>query len=299
MKDHKIVIMGKWIEPIQENVPDEEQGRVYNYIFAEYLRIGYGIPHELTKPDGAGGMAISYIIPQVENMCSTYAEIEEKRKQNLIRANEAKAAYKQGRQPPAGESVCEQVCANPYARAEADFNDEPPHTHTHTCGENANAVQMQCNNNNNNHNNNHNNNRKITMNPQPKKNKKAEREIYKIGLEVIDRGKIVGANMLRNVYYEALTKARTIKPYIIACFRVKYESQSDAHIIANLLRAADIGSPDCLEVYEIFVENEICTITCTEKTYDCIEKNAEKFLQPLNNIGARQLHYRVVGEYKL
>ena len=89
MKDHKIVIMGKWIEPIQENVPDEEQGRVYNYIFAEYLRIGYGIPHELTKPDGAGGMAISYIIPQVENMCSTYAEIEEKRKQNLIRANEA------------------------------------------------------------------------------------------------------------------------------------------------------------------------------------------------------------------
>ena len=288
MKDHKIVIMGKWIEPIQANVPDEEQGRVYNYIFAEYLRIGYGIPHELTKPDGAGGMAISYIIPQVENMCSTYAEIEEKRKQNLIRANEAKAAYKQGRQPPAG--------ANPYARAEDDFNDEPPHAHTHTYGENANAVQMQCNNNNNNNNV---ENRKIMMNPQTPLSEKAEREIFKIGLEVIDRGKIVGANMLRNVYYEALTKARTINAYVIACFRVKYNSQSDAHIIANLLRAADIGCPDCLEVYGLFVENEICHITCTEKTYDCIEKNAEKFLQPLNNIGARQLHYRVVGEYKL
>lgn len=295
MKDHKIVIMQSWIEPIQENVPDEEQGRVYGYIFAEYLRICYGIPHELTKPDGAGGMAISYIIPQAEKMCSTYAEIEEKRKQNLIRANEAKAAYKQGRQPPAGESVCEQACANPYARAEADFNDEPPHTHTHTCGENANAVQMQCNNNNNNHN----NNRKITMNPQPPLSEKAEREIYEIGLEVIDRGKIVGANMLRQVYYDALTKARTIKAYVIACFRVKYKSQSDAHVIANLLRAADVGSPDCLEVYEIFVENEICTITCTEKTYDCIEKNAEKFFQPLNNIGARQLHYRVVREREL
>ena len=216
--------------------------------------------------------------------------------QNLTKANAAKAAYKQGRQPPAGESVCEQAGANPYARAEDDFNDEPPHTHTHTCGENANAVQMQCNNNNNNNNV---ENRKIMMNPQTPLSEKAEREIFKIGLEVIDRGKIVGANMLRHVYYDALTKARTIKPYIIACFRVKYKLQSDAHIIANLLRAADIGSPDCLEVYEIFVENEICTITCTKKTCDCIAKNAEKFLQPLNNIGARKFHYRIVGECKL
>ena len=299
MKEPRAVIMQSWIESMREAVPDnEERCRVYEYIFAECMRIGYGVPHELTKPDGVGGRAaISFIMPQVERMCRKYAEIEEKRLQNLTTANAAKAAYKQGMQPPAGESVCEQAGANPYARAEADFNEEPPHTRTHACGENANAEQMQCNNIISNKN--KEKNKKNMMNPQPPLSEKAEREIFEVGLEVIDRGKIVGANMLRNVYYDALTKARTIKPYIIACFCVKYESQSDAHVIANLLRAADIGSPDCLEVYGLFVENEICTITCTEKTYDCIEKNAEKFFQPLNNIGARQLHYRVVREREL
>ena len=106
-----------------------------------------------------------------------------------------------------------------------------------------------------------------------------ERAIFEIGLEVIERGNIVGADMLRNVYYKAKENARKLKAYIISCFRTKYDSQSDANIIANFLRAADIGSPDCLEVYGIYVENEICRITCTEKTYDCIEENAEKFLK--------------------
>lgn len=261
-------IMLNWTESIRQAVPDnEERCRVYDYIFAECKRIGYGVQHELTKPDGAGCWAIDFIVPYLEEM---YA---------------GKAAYKQGRQPPAG--------ANPYARAEDDFNDEPPHTHTHTCGENANAVQMQCNNNNNNNNV---ENRKIMMNPQTPLSEKAEREIFKIGLEVIDRGKIVGANMLRHVYYDALTKARTIKPYIIACFRVKYKLQSDAHIIANLLRAADIGSPDCLEVYGLCVENEICHITCTKKTKNCIAKNKEKFEQAIKSIGASKCDFELVEE---
>lgn len=96
-KEPRAVIMQSWIEPIQANVPDEEQGRVYNYIFAEYLRIGYGIPHELTKPDGVGGAAITFLLPQIEGMCRRYAENEEKRLQRIeeIKAKkEAKAAAK-------------------------------------------------------------------------------------------------------------------------------------------------------------------------------------------------------------
>ena len=77
MKDHKIVIMGKWIKPIQENVPDEEQGRVYNYIFAEYLRIGYGIPHELTKPDGNAGILSDMILKQMELLAISSHDIAE------------------------------------------------------------------------------------------------------------------------------------------------------------------------------------------------------------------------------
>ena len=96
MKDQKeprAVIMQSWIESIHQAVPDnEERCRVYEYIFAECMRIGYGIPHELTKPDGAGGVAICFILPQVERMCSKYAETEEKLMQNLAKANAAKAA---------------------------------------------------------------------------------------------------------------------------------------------------------------------------------------------------------------
>lgn len=97
-KEPRAVIMQSWVELIEEIVPDEEQGRVYNYIFAEYLRIGYGVQHKMTKPDSACcKVAISFILPQVEKMCSKYAENEEKRMQRIeeIKAKkEAKAAAK-------------------------------------------------------------------------------------------------------------------------------------------------------------------------------------------------------------
>ena len=107
-------IMLNWAESIRQAVPDnEERCRVYDYIFAECKRIAYGVPHELTKPDGAGCWAIDFIVPYLEER---YA---------------GKAAYKQGRQPRAGESVRKQAGANPYARTDAN-NDKPPHTHA--CG---------------------------------------------------------------------------------------------------------------------------------------------------------------------
>ena len=85
-------IMLNWTESIRQAVPDnEERCRVYDYIFAECKRIDYGVPHELTKPDGAGGIVVNCIVQQEERMCSKYAEIEEKRKQNLTKANAAKA----------------------------------------------------------------------------------------------------------------------------------------------------------------------------------------------------------------
>ena len=93
MKDPTAVINLKWIDEITQVVPDEkERCRVYDYIFAECKRISYGIPHELTKPDGVGGAAITFILPQVERMISKHAETEEKRRQSLAMANAAKAA---------------------------------------------------------------------------------------------------------------------------------------------------------------------------------------------------------------
>ena len=95
---------------------------------------------------------------------------------------------------------------------------------------------------------------------------------------------------------ETLGEVRKVKEYIIKCLRTKYNSQSEAHKIANLLRAANIGSPDCLEVYGLFVENEICHITCTQKTYDCIEKNKEKFEQAIKSIGASKYEFEPAEE---
>ena len=90
-KEPRAVIMQSWMELIEEIVPDEkEQCGVFKYIFAEYMRIGYGVPHERKKPDGAGGIVAKCILPQVERMCSKYAEIEQKRRQNLTKANAAK-----------------------------------------------------------------------------------------------------------------------------------------------------------------------------------------------------------------
>lgn len=262
-------IMLNWTESIRQAVPDnEERCRVYDYIFAECKRIDYGIPHELTKPDGAGCWAIDFIVPYLEEM---YA---------------GKAAYKQGRQPRAGKSVRKQAGANPYARAEAN-NDKPPHTHA--CGE--------INNNNNNRNN---NNRGMEIIPQtPLYGEDSERELFEIGVEFIERGKMLSANMLRNVHYDTIMKATTgkvrkVKEYMFACFRVYY--QSETNIIAKFLRAADIGSPDCLEVYGLCVENEICHITCTKKTKNCIAKNKEKFEQAIKSIGASKCDFELVEE---
>lgn len=265
-------IMLNWTESIRQAVPDnEERCRVYDYIFAECKRIDYGVPHELTKPDGAGRLAIDLIVPYLEEM---YA---------------GKAAYKQGRQPRAGESVRKQAGANPYARAVAN-NDKPPHTHA--CGEI------------NNNNNNRKNKKGIEIIiPQPPLlyGDELERELFEIGLAAIYKGKAVCVNRLRDLYNDTTMKeieglVRRPKAYIIKCLRTKYNSQSEASAIANLLRAADIGSPDCLEVYGLFVENEICHITCTQKTYDCIEKNKEKFEQAIISIGASKCEFEPAEE---
>ena len=264
-------IMLNWTESIRQAVPDnEERCRVYDYIFAECKRIDYGVPHELTKPDGAGCWAIDFIVPYLEER---YA---------------GKAAYKQGRQPRAGESVRKQAGANPYARADAN-NDKPPHTHA--CGEI----------NNNNKSKNKNGIEIIIPQTPLLYGDDLERELFEIGLAAIYKGKAVCANRLRNLYNdttmkETLGEVRKVKEYIIACFRTKYNSQSEAREIANLLRAADIGSPDCLEVYGLFVENEICHITCTQKTIDCIEKNKEKFEQAIKSIGASKCEFERVEE---
>lgn len=92
MKEPRAVIMQSWMELIEQSIPDKkERYDVFKYICAEYMRIGYGVPHELTKPDGAGGIVVNCIVQQEERMCSKYAETEEKRRQNLTKANAAKA----------------------------------------------------------------------------------------------------------------------------------------------------------------------------------------------------------------
>ena len=98
-KEPRAVIMHSWVEAIKQYIPDEEERLyLYEYIFAESFRIGYGIPHKMTKPDSACcKVAVSFILPQVEKMCSKYAENEEKRLQRIeeIKAKkEAKAAAK-------------------------------------------------------------------------------------------------------------------------------------------------------------------------------------------------------------
>ena len=93
MKEPRAIIMPDWIELIDNIVPNkEERYDVLKYICAEYMRIGYGVAHELTKPDGVGGKVAQSILAQVERMCSRYAEIDEKRRQNLTKANEVRTA---------------------------------------------------------------------------------------------------------------------------------------------------------------------------------------------------------------
>lgn len=73
-KEPRAVIMQSWIETIKQTIPDEEERcYLYEYIFAESFRIGYGIPHKMTRPDGACGIVVHFIVPQVERMCSKYA----------------------------------------------------------------------------------------------------------------------------------------------------------------------------------------------------------------------------------
>lgn len=97
-KEPRAVIMQSWIEAIRQFIPDKkERCDVYEYIFAEFMRIGHGVSHEITKPDGVGGAAITFLLPQIEGMCRRYAENEEKRLQRIeeIKAKkEAKAAAK-------------------------------------------------------------------------------------------------------------------------------------------------------------------------------------------------------------
>ena len=98
-KEPRAVIMQSWIKAIRQSIPDKkERCDVYEYIFAEFMRIGHGVSHDLTKPDGVGGAAITFLLPQVEGMCRKYAENEEKRLQRIeeIKAKQAaKAAAKE------------------------------------------------------------------------------------------------------------------------------------------------------------------------------------------------------------
>ena len=74
----KDILIPSWTESILQSVPDEkERCMVYEYIIYECFRIGYGIPHELTKPDGVGGIMSDFILKQMELLAISSHDIAE------------------------------------------------------------------------------------------------------------------------------------------------------------------------------------------------------------------------------
>lgn len=107
MKEPQAVIMQSWIEPTIAAVPDPaERCRVWEYAFAESMFLAFGIEHNEPKPEGAGAVAVAFLLPQLQRVCGAYAarsgQIERKRAER------------------AGGNPCAPTCADnsPYACAD-------------------------------------------------------------------------------------------------------------------------------------------------------------------------------------
>lgn len=269
MKEPKTIIMQSWIEPTRQVVPDPaERCRVWEYVFAESMRLAYGIEHTYTAPEGVAAAAVEFLRPQVERLCRAYA------------ARGAQIEAKRGQQPSAGESV----------PAHAHTENYPP-TRTESRAENQiKANQIKSKN-------------KIPLTPLMQGGEDEERKIFVLGLEMIERGKRVQADELRNAYYNARAKAaagevRNEKGYICACLKTNYTNRAEANAVANFLRVADIGKPESLEVEGIEVQNSVCTIICTKTAAECIEQCADdaeraaKVMRATHQVGGQILEYR-------
>ena len=72
------ILIPSWAESIQQAVPDnEERCRVYEYIIYECFRIGYGVQHKLTKPNGNAGILSDMILKQMELLAISSHDIAE------------------------------------------------------------------------------------------------------------------------------------------------------------------------------------------------------------------------------
>lgn len=284
-KEPQALIMQSWIEPTRNGVPDPaERCRVWEYVFAESMRIAYGVEHNEPKPEGAAAVAVGYLLPQLQKMCEKYIAKVGKLAQNLEKANAAKAAKRAG--TPHADT-------KPHAGTDAAPTEEPPHADTHaggaSCKCNANAPYK-------------NKTKQENINIYPPHPQGDEEEIFLCGLDMIERGKKIQADTLRGLFYTARNKAkagevRNEKGYLCGCLKSSYSDRGQAAAVANFLRVADIRKPEALEVEALEVRETTLVLFCTDAARQAIEgavtTNRPQIYKAMQQIGCSLLEYRI------
>lgn len=278
----RVYINRSWIEPTRGVVQNPaERCQVWEYIFAEQMRILFDYENTMQPPTGAGAAALAFLLPQVQTMCDAYKAAADAKAAALERAN-AKRKQPGTRTPAGGANYMQTIC-------DADANDMQPLRSTPL------------------NNNNNNNNNIDDISPLPPEGARVEdddTEIFNFGLDFLREGKLIDADFFRDVYRKAKegraagTIRTPLKNYLSACLKYKIPQRADGLILANIFGAFGVPDVDVLECEGVEIENGVCRFICSEKARQAIERAGEdadaakRLFIYLNGINARQIEYK-------